>query len=140
MLQLQEAVLGQSHSTVLATLDILADSNARSNDCANAIRYYLRILDEIRAQHSLETSQAASALKNKRAEAAVLYKLSRVHRQQNDREAALDRLEQALQTVKLISRGPRGKRVPGSFSLESKIQREIETVREEMEEIRLEWL
>jgi tetratricopeptide (TPR) repeat protein len=91
--ELQERVLGRSHATVLSTLDSLADSCANSGNSNDALMYY----DEIAKRLFREGGKSS---KNRRAEAVLLYKISRVHRHRNDLASQLESLKWALQSVR----------------------------------------
>mmetsp|Transcript_19453 Transcript_19453/g.28831 ORF Transcript_19453/g.28831 Transcript_19453/m.28831 type:complete len:1202 (-) Transcript_19453:323-3928(-) len=96
-LDLLICVLGETHPTVLTTMDNLADALSLSEGCSEALqalRYYSKILSKLKE---------VGDVKNKsQTEAVVLYKMSRIHRQQKDSEAELDTLERALIAVKAI--------------------------------------
>jgi len=98
-LSFQESVLGLEHPTVLSTLDNLADSCARSNDSAVALKCYNEIIRRLEVQ---DKAGAEGRLSSRRAEAVVLYKMSRVSLKQNDRESALEKLHAALRSVRAI--------------------------------------
>lgn len=124
---LQENVLGRSHATVLSTLDNLADSYANSGHAVEALRTYNMILERFRV------GDRPDNLKMSRAEAVLLYKISRVHRQQNDRQAQLDNLKLALRALRAYPDS-------GSDSLERRIQYDIRACREQLEKGELKWL
>jgi tetratricopeptide (TPR) repeat protein len=152
---LQEQVLGRHHSTVLSTLDNLADSCANSGQASDALRHYRAVLERFRAvtragRHPSKRQQGAeSAL---RAEAVLLYKMSRVHRQRNDRESQLAALKLALRAVRAQQQPhpPDGGRggggeggggaQPGYDPLERRIQYDIRICREKLEKEELEWV
>ena len=93
--QLQICVLGSTHPTVLTTMDNLADAHSLSEGCAEALLYYREILSKLK--------ELGSAKNKWQTEAVVLYKMSRIHRQQKHYEAELDTLKRALEAVRSIS-------------------------------------
>lgn len=95
--ELQRIVLGFHHPIVLSTLDCLADACTNSSQSVAGLRNYHEILTRIQEPGS------SKGKRRRRAEALLLYKISQVHRQQNDREAQIDRLTQAFNTVRTIS-------------------------------------
>jgi len=128
---LQESVLGRSHATVLSTMDNLADSCANSGNATDALRYYNMVLVRFRAAGGKDSK------KFHRAEAVLLYKMSRVHRQQNDRGAQLDTLKLALQAIRHYSKSMEGDRTD---TLERRIHYDIRACREQLEKDELKWL
>jgi tetratricopeptide (TPR) repeat protein len=92
---LQERVLGKS-TTLLSTLDNLADSYANSGNAEEALRTYYMIFDQFRSGDLSSTSQSA------RSKTVLLYKMSRVYHQQNDPETQLDMLKMAYQTLSSV--------------------------------------
>lgn len=128
-LELQETVLGRSHATVLSTLDNLADACSSSGQATEALRYYNMVLERFRA------GGKPSSQKVLRAEAVLLYKMSRVHRQRNDREAQLDMLKLALRSVRAYSNLSSQK-----DTLERRIQYDIRACREQLEKEDLKWI
>ena len=160
-LDLQERVLGRSHATVLSTLDNLADSCANSGHAADALKYYNTVLERFRVLGS----STPSTRKGLRAEAVLLYKMSRVHRQRNDREAQLDTLKLALRSIRAyptssagasyssagagatdsgsteVASAASGSRVSAaSDTLERRIQYDIRSCREQLEKDELKWI
>jgi tetratricopeptide (TPR) repeat protein len=127
---LQESVLGRAHATVLSTLDNLADSCANSGNATDALKYYNMVLGRFRA------GGGNNSIKLHRAEAVLLYKMSRVHRQQNDREAQLDSLKIALQAIRQHSQSMDGR----TDTLERRIHYDIRACREQLEKEELKWL
>lgn len=115
---LQERVLGRSNATVLSTLDNLADSYANSGNANDALRTYNIIFERFRSGGPSDTKKLA------RAEAVLSYKMSRVHRQQSDRESQLSCLKMAHQA--LLSVDESGKIDP----LERRIQSDIQACHE----------
>lgn len=128
---LQESVLGRSHATVLSTLDNLADSYANSGHAVEALRTYNMILDRFRV------ASRSDNVKMLHAEAVLLFKMSRVHQQQNDREAQLDSLKLALRSIQAYDKA-QGSQHPDS--LERRIQYDIKVCREQMEASDLKWV
>lgn len=122
---LQEAVLGATHGTVLSTLDNLADSCANSGAASDSLKYYGLILERFRTQNKTN--------KGIRAEAVLLYKMSRVHRQRSDREAQIHTLQEALKAVQAYQQSV-GDEANGEMDpLERHILYEIRLCREDQE-------
>jgi len=119
---LQESVLGRSHATVLSTLDNLADSCANSGSTKDALRYYNMVLVRFRAAGGKDQR------KFRRAEAVLLYKMSRVHRQVNDRVAQLDTLKLALKAIRNYTEDANT-----TDTLERRIRYDIRACREDLE-------
>lgn len=129
---LQETVLGRSHATVLSTLDNLADSCASGGQAADALRHYNTILTRFRV------GGRSGGQKLLRAEAVLLYKMSRVHRQRNDLESQLDSLKLALRSVRALSDPAVGG--AKTDALERRIQYDIRSCRERIEKSDLKWV
>jgi tetratricopeptide (TPR) repeat protein len=163
--ELQERVLGRTHSTVLSTLDNLADSCANSGQTGDALKYYSMVLERFKAVTRSGGGSGGSGSGNNnssenvpRAEAVLLYKMSRVHRQRNDREAQLSALKLALRAVRAqpLPPPPPAPTSPQAFhggrhdrdddqhrqvdTLERRIQYDIRTCREQLEKEELEWV
>jgi len=128
---LQENVLGRSHSTVLSTLDNLADSCANSGQASDALKYYKMILERF------QVGGRSGSKKVLRAEAVLLYKMSRVHRQRNDRESQLDTLKLALRSIRAYSDTSGGNKTD---TLQRRIQYDIRACREDLEKNDLKWI
>lgn len=126
---LQETVLGRSHATVLSTLDNLADSCASSGQATDSLRHYNTILTRFRL------GGRSGSQKVLRAEAVLLYKMSRVHRQRNDLDSQLDSLKLALRAVRALS-DPQ----VGVSALERRILYDIRSCRERIEKSDLKWV
>ena len=140
---LQESVLGRSHATVLSTLDNLADSYAHSGQAVEALRVYNMILDRFRVTRSTQSSSSDQQHRKKslRAEAVLLFKMSRVHGQRNDREAQLDSLSLALRAIREYAESAAaGGGGRTSDSLERRIQHDIRACREHIETGNLKWV
>lgn len=129
---LQETVLGRSNPAVLSTLDSLADSSAASGQTSEALRYYNMILTRYRVG---DTTGSQTVI---RAEAVLLYKMSRVHRQRDDRESQLDTLKLALRSVRALSDSTQD----GSHkeSLEKRIVYDMRSCRESIEANKSKWI
>jgi tetratricopeptide (TPR) repeat protein len=161
--ELQEQVLGRTHSTVLSTLDNLADSCANSGQTADALKYYSMVLERFKAVtrsgggngSGNTTTNSGGSESVPRAEAVLLYKMSRVHRQRNDREAQLSALKLALRAVRAQPPPPPASPPPSPShggrhdhddphrpvdALERRIQYDIRTCREQLEKEELEWV
>jgi tetratricopeptide (TPR) repeat protein len=128
---LQETVLGRSHATVLSTLDNLADSYANSGHAVESLRTYNMILERFRVGGRSDNKKMA------RAESVLLYKMSRVHRQRNDRAAQLDSLKLALRSMRSFADADVEKKPD---SLERRIQYDIRACREQLQKDELKWL
>ena len=127
---LQEQVLGRSNPSVLSTLDCLADSSASGGQTTDALRYFNMILTRYRV------GGAPGSQTVLRAEAVLLYKMSRVHRQRNDRESQLDTLKLALRSVRaLADAGPTRK-----DALERRIVYDMRSCREHMDKNKMKWI
>ena len=129
---LQETVLGRSHATVLSTLDNLADSCASSGQAADSLRHYHTVLTRFRV------GGRSGSQKLLRAEAVLLYKMSRVHRQRNDLDSQLDALKLALRAVRALSDPAVGG--ANTDALERRIQYDIRSCRERIEKSDLKWV
>jgi tetratricopeptide (TPR) repeat protein len=147
---LQETVLGKSHSTVLSTLDNLADSCLNSGNGNDALRYYSMVLDRFRS-HGIGNETSGSNTKVSRAEAVLHYKMSRVHRFRNDRENQLKSLQDALKALRSYyskngrseTSSPTTPISDGSSptdSLERRILSDIRSCRELLEKEQLKWI
>jgi tetratricopeptide (TPR) repeat protein len=99
--ELQEAVLGKYHSTVLSTLDNLADSCCNSGNGNEALRCYNSVLERFQnSGNPSDSNSNSNNLKVLRAESVLHYKMSRVHRIRNDRENQLKSLQFALKAIR----------------------------------------
>jgi tetratricopeptide (TPR) repeat protein len=125
---LQERVLGTSHATVLSTMDNLADSYANNGQAVDALNTYDAILERFRQEGQ------STGKKMYRAEAVLLFKMSRVHQQRIDRDAQLDALKLALRAIRGFSNGE------APDSLERRIQQDIRACREQIEKDQLKWV
>jgi tetratricopeptide (TPR) repeat protein len=92
-LELQESVLGTHHPTVINTMDSLADACTRVNEHKEAIRLYNGCLTRHNA--SAGGSNGGQSSEQRLASAIILFKISRIHLKQNDRDASCRRLEEA---------------------------------------------
>lgn len=133
--QLQESVLRPHHSTVLCTVDALANVCIRNKNFAGALRWFnslLNRLNEFRPYHTHKIGR------NVQRQVIVLYKMSRVHLMQNDKESALQRIKCALQLLQRMdvvgSKGVEGNTNGQQKYLEdliiqegAKLEKEIET-------------
>ena len=115
--ELQERVIGPSHPTVLSTLDSLADSYGKSGDNVNAMDCYKEIANRLK-QRERDGNQLSS--RKQRALAIVCYKISRMHRKQNDFEAAFRMLSESWHFVNKI----------GAPDLLDRIKKEIDEVQD----------
>jgi tetratricopeptide (TPR) repeat protein len=136
--ELQERVLGQSHSTVLSTIDNLADSCANSGNVTEALKYYNVVLGRFKAAG---TDSFGNSKRQYRAEAVLLYKMSRVHRQLKDRGAQLSTLKLALQAIRQYSDTlSTTSGIQRTDTLERRIHYDMRSCREELEKEGLKWL
>jgi tetratricopeptide (TPR) repeat protein len=145
--ELQEIVLGKYHSTVLSTLDNLADSCCNSGNGNEALRYYNTVLE--RFQLSGTEFGDRNNKRSFRAESILHYKMSRVHRLRNDRENQLTSLQLALKAVRAVndcnnsSNGTEGVCLSSGTptdSLERRLLSDIRVCRELMEKEELKWI
>jgi len=127
---LQETVLGRSNAAVLSTLDNLADCSAAAGQTIEALRYFNMILIRYRVGDSLAGGQQIL-----RAEAVLLYKMSRVHRQRNDRESQLDTLKLALRSVRAMTKPTSRK-----DTLERRIVYDMRSCRDQIEKDKTKWI
>lgn len=132
--ELQERVLGPSHATVLSTLDNLADSCANCGNSTDALKHYNVVLNRFRTNRTKQVGDRNSKLF--RAEAVLLYKMSRVYRRQNDREEQLNMLKSALQAIRQYSASSDGR----IDTLERRIHYDIRALREQCEKDELKWI
>ena len=123
----QEEVLGRYNATVLSTMDILADSLANSGNTENALKVYNMILDRFRA--NTRRNSKASA----RAEAVLLYKMSRVHRQRNDRASQLDALKLAMRSISSFPTGDHD-------TIQKRIEYDMQECKESIRTTQLTWV
>ncbi|KAL7580322.1 hypothetical protein ACA910_004357 [Epithemia clementina (nom. ined.)] len=127
---LQETVLGRSNPAVLSTLDCLADSSASGGQTTDALRYFNMILTRYRVGGSPGSQTVL------RAEAVLLYKMSRVHRQRNDRESQLDTLKLALRSVRALSDAGSTRK----DALERRIVYDMRSCREQINKNKMKWI
>jgi tetratricopeptide (TPR) repeat protein len=146
--ELQEIVLGEYHSTVLTTLDNLADSCCNSGNGNEALRYYSTVLDRFQYRGT-EGDRDSSSKRNHKAASMLHYKMSRVHRLRNDRENQLVSLQLALKAVraandcKTSSNAINGEIIPSGSpndSLERRLLADMRVCREVMEKEELKWI
>ena len=92
-LELQEALLGKHHPTVLTTLDNLADAHARINGHQEAIRLYSDCL----TRHTVSVEEGNGQMNsNKRhTSALILFKISRIHMKQKEFDMSHRKLKEA---------------------------------------------
>jgi tetratricopeptide (TPR) repeat protein len=137
-LQLQEKVLGPQHPTVLSTLDSLAEACAASNHGSHAIKFYNEILERFHRNTS-KSSTFGSSKRRKRAEAVLLYKMSRIYGQQKVRQSQLEMLKLALVAIRSVSYDDESSPEREQRELlEKRIQTDVRMVQEELE--KLEWV
>ena len=124
--------MGMYDPAVLSTLDNLAEACTLSNHHTHALKYYNEILERFHRNNDI---RYGASKRQKRAEAVLLYKMSRVHFQQKDFESQLGKLKLALRSVRAVS-------VAGGEShpekeqreyLETHIQRDMRVVRKHLE-------
>jgi hypothetical protein len=118
-------------------MDSFADACAKSGQGMAALRCYEKILE--RYQTSLNREEEVT--KRTATEAILLFKMSRVHRLQNDREAELSKLEMALQAIRSIDErsltdGERGE----LDRLAALISADIRRVDTELQTNNMDWL
>ena len=105
---------------MLSTIDSLAESLSSSSKCVDALIWYNVILERSVGAHP--------------AEAVVLYKMSKVHRKQNDVDATLSKLLLALRAVRSMNGGE------AENQLEQQINEDISKCRAELQKQKLEWV
>ena len=131
-IQLQENVMGKYDPAVLSTLDNLAEACSLSKHYSHAVKYYNEIMERFHRNNEI---RFGANKRQKRAEAVLLYKMSRVHFAQQDYESQLGKLKLALRSVRAVS-------VSGNESppekeqreyLETHIQRDMRVARKQLE-------
>jgi predicted regulator of amino acid metabolism with ACT domain len=108
---------------------------AMSGNCAEALRQYNSILERFQEA----PIPANDSVARNRAEAVILYKMSKVHRKQNDIEAEVNKLELALRVVREIV-ATTEKEAEQRERLETQILSDISKGRKELDSIDLEWV
>ena len=131
--QIQEAILGQTHPTVLSTLDSLAEALVNSGQSLHALRTHETILERIR---SMEQPGSPRLIK---AEAVLQYKMSKACKQLNDKESQIRHLQQALQATRSQEVQTDAAQIQAA-ALEKKILQDLRDVRESMEASQLKWV
>jgi len=96
-LDLQQRVLSQTHPTILATIDNLANAFLWSGKYSLAIRYYSKIILLLKKMDDTPMKFQAKAV--------TFYKISRAYRKQNKIEEELDKLRNVLQAVRGVNVG-----------------------------------
>lgn len=133
---------------MLSTLDSLAEACAKSNHPSHAIKYYNEILERFHRNPMTVPTKGSTSNRRKRAEAVLLYKMSRVHKQQDDRESELGKLRLALRAIRSLNSAGEGEAGSAKNSedrqqaeaLERRIQNDIRSAREATEKIELQWV
>ena len=132
--ELQESVLGKLHCTVLSTLDCVADSFSKANDTATALQYYQEIISRFMNHdiNEINTEENMNLMRTRklRAMAIVNYKMSRLHRKQNDYEATLKKLTESVELVREL----------GVPELLERIETEIRQVKHYLKTNKVDWL
>lgn len=126
--ELQQQVFGPSNSTVLSILDSLADAYGRTGDNANASNTYKEIIKRLENRDHGKIYEVSS--QKKRALAVIKYKLSKIHRKQNDFDSAVKLLRESIRFVEDL----------GDPVLLKKVEDEINGVEEHMKKNDLDWL
>jgi hypothetical protein len=117
-------------------MDSFADAFAKSGQGTVALRYYEEILERYQT-----TLNGEEVTKRTGTEATLLFKMSRVHRLQNDREAELSKLEMALQAIRSIDeRSMTGEERGEIDRLAVLISADIRRVDAELETNNMDWL
>lgn len=124
---LQGRVVGESHPTVLSSLDALADAYGKCGDNAKAMHCHRDIISRLRER---EKNGKQFSPRNNRAIAIVYYKMSRIYRKQNDLVAALETLTESLSYVNET----------GAPELLTRIKNEIDEIKEGLDRTEMEWL
>ena len=125
--ELQEQVIGRSHPTVLSSLDSLADSYGKSGDNASAMQCYKDIVSRLQGR---ERDDYQLSPRKHRALAIVYYKMSRMHRKQNDLQSAFQTLSESWSHVNDI----------GAPDLLNRIKNEINEVKDALKRCDMDWL
>jgi tetratricopeptide (TPR) repeat protein len=128
-LGLQEKVLGEEHATVIATLDNLAHSLGKSGDIGQALRCYKELICRLGLEADVQESKDMSA-KDRRTLAVILFKMSGLHRKQNDYEAAITKLLEASAYESSIA----------SPKFSACVKTQYETLRNSLEKQQLDWI
>lgn len=123
----QQRVFGLAHPTVLSILDSLADSYAKSGDNLNALHTYNEIVVSLEND---EGSGRVLSSRKRRAIAIVFYKMSRIHKKQNDHETSLRFLCQSASYVKEL----------GAPNLLEKVEEEINQVKQHLQKSDFDWV
>jgi hypothetical protein len=122
--QLQEDVLGENHPTVLATLDRLAESSANANLGNASLKQYNELLERLYEEASFDKLQ----------ESTILYKMSKVHKQNHDFDSQIGKLQLALKVLRAADI------TKEKGALELDIQKELLMARQRLEKAELEWV
>mmetsp|Transcript_6886 Transcript_6886/g.10081 ORF Transcript_6886/g.10081 Transcript_6886/m.10081 type:complete len:319 (+) Transcript_6886:2-958(+) len=133
---LQERALGLSHYTVLATMDVLADSHTKDGNFGGALRCYNTVYDRLSGENDIyATNQTKQPfdIRKIHALAVILYKMNRMHYKQNDVESSLDKLQKALSLMN-------GCEDDKLIKLRKKVEAEIGQLEMELERSKLEWV
>eukprot|EP00957_Ditylum_brightwellii_P011672 881704-Ditylum_brightwellii.AAC.1 len=135
-MKLQERALGLSHYTVLATMDVLADSHTKDGNFGGALRCYNTVYDRLSGENDkYATNQTKQPfdIRKIHALAVILYKMNRMHYKQNDVESSLDKLQKALSLMN-------GCEDDKLIKLRKKVEAEIGQLEMELERSKLEWV
>eukprot|EP00934_Nitzschia_sp_Nitz4_P000029 Nitzschia sp. Nitz4//scaffold194_size40385//35385//39212//NITZ4_007534-RA/size40385-augustus-gene-0.11-mRNA-1//1//CDS//3329540346//29//frame0 len=123
-LEIQEKVLGSSHSSVLATLDALASAFASLGRENEALRCYSGYLERLYEADDDTFEQQALAL----------FKMSQIHEATNDTASALNKLHLASKMLRSAPLSAKGK------ELESQIQHRMHEARLELDNKGSDWV
>ena len=121
---LQENVLGESHPTVLETLDRLAEASADANLGSAAMKHNSELLERLYGEANFDKVQ----------EATILYRMSKIHKQHQDVESQIGKLHLAN---KVLITAIKTKR---SEALSNDIQHDLHMARQLIEKQQLDWV
>jgi hypothetical protein len=122
--QLQEKVLGENHPTVLASLDRVAESSAAANLGTASLKQYNELLERLYEEASF----------NKLQESTILYKMSKVHKQNHDLDSQIGKLQLALKVLRVADV------TKEKDALEQDIQKDLLMARQRIAKEELEWV
>mmetsp|Transcript_2525 Transcript_2525/g.3722 ORF Transcript_2525/g.3722 Transcript_2525/m.3722 type:complete len:1222 (+) Transcript_2525:77-3742(+) len=93
-LDLQMCVLGETHPTVLTTMESLADALSFSEVFSQGLWNYSYIISKLNEGQAIENKFETEAI--------VFYKMAKVHRKEHDFEAELEKLQLAQESAQKI--------------------------------------
>ena len=123
-LQLLEDVLGESHPTVLETLDRLAEACAAANLGTAALKHNSELLERLYGEANFDKLQ----------ESSILYRMSKIHKQNQDVESQIGKLHLALKVLRTAQNSER------KDAIEQGIQKDLRLARQYVEKEELDWV